>query len=94
MSYFRVLIIVGWTVAGCSAGRGGFADTGAGDGTQGDGAGRDSTVTTCAAGTVVCTGNRAQTCDGTGGFSSTSECGTQHCVTGMGCRACIPGAPV
>jgi len=45
----------------------------------------------CAAGTITCEGDVAQTCDGMGGFSASEDCGDQLCTEGLGCTLCTPG---
>lgn len=45
----------------------------------------------CAAGTIVCQGLEALTCDGNGGASATQNCPDQ-CADGLGCVLCLPGS--
>ncbi len=44
----------------------------------------------CAEGEIVCVGDVASTCDGSGGFSEQVPC-TVSCQDGIGCVDCIPG---
>ncbi len=43
---------------------------------------------------VVCVGNVAHDCDGSGGTRGTDDCGAsgQACAAGLGCRTCAPSA--
>lgn len=47
----------------------------------------------CSAGTIVCEGSSARTCDGKGGFSRQEDCAADHrtCTEALGCLACVPG---
>jgi hypothetical protein len=45
----------------------------------------------CSAGTLLCKGKTAQTCDGAGGLSATEVC-PGACLAGVGCVLCIPGS--
>jgi hypothetical protein len=45
----------------------------------------------CPQGAVVCDGNVAKTCDGKGGFTATTDCGSTLCVPNLGCKPCQPG---
>ena len=49
------------------------------------------TLETCPAGTVVCDGDVAKTCDGMGGFSEEQAC-DGVCMAPVGCLLCEPGA--
>ncbi len=45
----------------------------------------------CEAGTIVCEGDTAKTCDGMGGFTDETPC-DMACVDGQGCLVCVPNA--
>lgn len=54
----------------------------------------DTTGTTgllCEAGVIVCEGETAKVCDGSGGFESTELC-SSVCAPGLGCVLCMPDA--
>ena len=60
-------------------------------GTVGDTDTSSTTGAPCEAGTIVCEGDVAKTCDGMGGFSDETPCDTA-CVEGEGCVICTPNA--
>src|SRR5262245_40807686 len=75
-----VAILVSISLTGCATG-------------DGNGAGGSTTTdSVCPAGTIVCEGSIAKTCDGKGGFSSQSDCDPQACADDLGCVACAPEA--
>jgi hypothetical protein len=51
----------------------------------------DAAAPVCAYGQTVCEGNVAKTCDGQGGFASTTVCDAE-CKDGLGCVQCVPNA--
>ncbi len=47
----------------------------------------------CAYGQILCDGNKAQVCDGQGGFINVTSCRTE-CKDGLGCVDCVPNTGV
>lgn len=67
------------TSPGHDAGHGGGSDTGG--------------STTCGAGvSSICRGNSSVSCNADGSEGATTDCGSQMCVSNMGCRVCSPGS--
>jgi hypothetical protein len=71
----------GGAPAGGASGTGGASAGASGSGGSGG--------APCTAGTIICEGNTAKTCDGNGGFSVTTAC-AQACSPDLGCTACVP----
>lgn len=72
------------TTTSSSSGSGGATSSSSGSGGAGGAA--------CAAGTLQCNGNTAETCDGKGGFTMKTDCAqkAQLCAPGLGCVTCLP----